>query len=108
MSLIIFYVDYLAQESRSREENFVLKDIPENIFAAFESSTRAQIKASPHLRLPIDSILGQRIYVYRFFTEDFLAPVKSLIPLERRKETLKASLQGLADLHAQDVVRLGR
>jgi hypothetical protein len=92
---------------RSGEENFVLKDIPENIFRGFESGTRAQIKASPHLRLPIDSIPGQRIFVYRFFTEDFLTLVKNQIPLEGRKEILKASLQGLVDLHAQDVVHLG-
>ncbi len=66
---------------RSCEQNFVLKDIPENIFAAFESITRAHIKASLHLRLPIGSIPGQWIFVYRFLTEDFLALVKSQIPL---------------------------
>lgn len=92
---------------RSNEEDFVLKDIPENIFTAFESGTRAQIKASPHLRLLIDSIPGQRIFVYRFFTEDFQTLVKNQIPLEGRKDILKASLQGLVDLHAQDVVHLG-
>lgn len=92
---------------RSGEENFVLKDIPENIFSAFESGTRALIKASPRLRLPIDSIPGQRIFVYRFFTEDFLTLVRNQIPLEGRKEIMKASLQGLVDLHAQDVVHLG-
>ncbi|KAH8710021.1 kinase domain-containing protein [Phaeosphaeriaceae sp. PMI808] len=92
--------------ARSDEENFVVKDIPENIFTAFESGTRAQIKAGPHLRLPIDSIPGQRIFVYRFFTEDLLTLVKNQIPLEGREEILKASLQGLADLHGQDVVHL--
>lgn len=92
---------------RSDEETFVLKDIPENIFTAFESGTRAQIKASPHLRLPIDSIPGQRIFVYQFLTEDFLTIVKNQFPLDGRKEILKASLQGLVDLHGQDVVHLG-
>jgi hypothetical protein len=92
---------------RSGEENFVLKDIPKSIFTAFESGTRAQIKVSPRLRLPIDSIPGQRILVYRFFTEDFLTLVKNQIPLEGRKEIMKASLQGLVDLHDQDVVHLG-
>jgi hypothetical protein len=92
---------------RSDEQSFVLKDIPENIFEAFETGTRAQIKPSPHLRLPIDNIPGQRIFVYRFLNEDFLTLVKNQIPLEGRKEILKASLQGLDDLHAQDVVHLG-
>jgi hypothetical protein len=92
---------------RSDQQNFVLKDIPENIFNAFESDTRAQIKASPHLRLPIDNIPGQRIFVYQFLNEDFLTLVKNQIPLEGRREILKASLQGLDDLHVQDVVHLG-
>jgi hypothetical protein len=92
---------------RSDQQNFVLKDIPQSIFEAFESGTRAQIKTSPHLRLPIDNIHGQRIFVYRFLNEDFLTLVKNQIPLEGTKEVLKASLQGLGDLHAQDVIHLG-
>lgn len=92
---------------RSGEQDFVLKDIPENIFSAYESETRAHIKPSPYLRLPVDEIPGQRIFVYSFLTEDFFTVLKTGITLQRRKEILKASLQGLIDLHAQDVVHLG-
>jgi hypothetical protein len=93
---------------RSGEEDFILKDLPENIYLAFESGTRARIKESSHLRLPFDSILNQRIFVYRFLTEDFLTLIKNQIHLKGKKEILKASLQGLVDLHACDVVHLGR
>ncbi|KAI9657400.1 MAG: hypothetical protein M1821_003082 [Bathelium mastoideum] len=91
---------------RCGEDDFVLEEIPGNIYSAFESGTRARIRESSHLRLPVDSIPNQRIFVYRFLTEDFLTLIKNEISLKGRKEILKASLQGLADLHACNVVHL--
>ncbi|KAI9688239.1 MAG: hypothetical protein M1822_001745 [Bathelium mastoideum] len=91
---------------RCGEDDFVLKDIPESLYSAFESSTRARIKESSDLRLPVDSIPNQRIFVYRFLAEDFLTLIKNQISSKGRKEILKASLHDLVDLHACDVVHL--
>ena len=86
----------------------MLKDIPENIFDAFESTVRLHIGESRYLRLPFDTIPEERIYAYRFLTDDFIDLVKKQIPMKARKEILKASLQGLVDLHSCDVVHLGK
>jgi hypothetical protein len=97
----------LLTPSRSDKESFVLKDIPKPILSAFEDTLRPQIKESPYLRLPINRIPAHRILAYKFLTDDFLSLVRKAIPMKRRKEILKASLRGLADLHARDVVHLG-
>jgi hypothetical protein len=86
----------------------VLKDIRKNIFDAFESTLRLQIRVSRYLRLPFDTIPEESTYVYRFLADDFLDLVKKQIPMKARKEILKASLQGLVDLHSCDVVHLGK
>lgn len=39
---------------------------------------------------------------------DFLNLVRNQIPVHARKEILKASLAGIADLHDRDIVHLGK
>jgi hypothetical protein len=92
---------------RSGQDKFVLKDIPKDIFSGFNEKIWPQLRESPYIRSPWDTIPGQRIFVYKYLTDDFLSLVKKQIPMRARKQILKASLQGIAELHDQDVIHLG-
>ncbi|KAI9681343.1 MAG: hypothetical protein M1817_002626 [Caeruleum heppii] len=85
-----------------------MKDNPPAIFSGFNEDIlpRLHSDASPHLRLPFDTIPDQRILVYRYLGDDFLSLIRKAIPMRTRRQILKASLRGLADLHDRDVVHL--
>ncbi|EXJ80684.1 CMGC protein kinase [Capronia epimyces CBS 606.96] len=90
----------------SGQDKFVLKDIPKDIFSAFYENTWHRLRDCPHIRLPLDTIPDQRIFVYQYLDDDFLSLVKKKIPMKARKKILQASLQGIAELHDRDVVHL--
>jgi hypothetical protein len=46
--------------------------------------------------------------VYNYLSNDFLSLVKENISLQARKRILKASLLGIAELHDQHIVHLGK
>jgi tRNA A-37 threonylcarbamoyl transferase component Bud32 len=56
----------------------------------------------------VDTIPDQRIFVYEYLNDDFLSLVRNQIPMRARKEILKATLQGIADMHDRDIVHLGK
>jgi hypothetical protein len=109
--LAMFVLSSIQQNSltdrSSDEEQFILKEIPDAIFSAYETTLRQQIRESPYLRLPFEAIPQQRIHVYRWLTDDFLSLINKKIAMKWRKKILKDSLRGLMDLHATDVVHLG-
>lgn len=90
----------------------MLKDIPKNIFSSFNEDIWPQLRRRgsecPHIRLPFDTIPDQRIFVYRYLDDDFLSLVRKKPSLQARRQILKASLKGIAALHDQDVVHLGK
>ncbi|KAL9127414.1 MAG: hypothetical protein Q9217_003710 [Psora testacea] len=88
------------------QDKFVLKDIPKDIFSNFSKNIRPRLRESPYIRLPCDTIPDQRIFVYKYLNDDFLNLVRKQIPMQARKQILKASLQGIAELHDRDVVHL--
>jgi hypothetical protein len=55
----------------------------------------------------VDTIPDHRIFVYQYLNDDFLSLVRYQIPVRARKEILKATLQGIADVHDRDIVHLG-
>lgn len=73
----------------------VLKDIPRDIHSGFNEDIRLQLRESQYICLPCDTIPGQRIFVYRYLTDDFLSLVRNGIPVRARKQVLKATLQGV-------------
>lgn len=85
----------------------MLKDIPKDIFSGFNENIWPQLSESPYIRLPWDTIPGQRIFVYKYLTDDFLSLGRKQIPMRARKHMLKASLLGIAELHDRHVVHLG-
>ncbi|KAH9864673.1 hypothetical protein J1614_010608 [Plenodomus biglobosus] len=87
-------------------QNLILKDIPVNIFSAFNEDIRPRLPKSPRIRVPLDDIPDQRIFVYQYLKEDFLDLVRKPIPMYARKQILKAALQGIAEMHDQDIVHL--
>ncbi|OAX78472.1 serine/threonine protein kinase [Emergomyces africanus] len=91
----------------SGQDKFILKDIPKTIFSSFNEDIRPRLRESPFLRLPHDTIPDQRIFVYKYMDDDFLSLVRNHISIQARKQILKASLQGIAELHSHDIVHLG-
>ncbi|MCJ1254545.1 hypothetical protein MMC24_002360 [Lignoscripta atroalba] len=90
----------------SGQEKFVLKDIPKDIFSGFSENIWPRLRGSLYIRLPCDTILNQRIFVYKYLDDDFLKLVRKQIPMQARKQVLKATLQGISELHDRDVVHL--
>ncbi|KAJ5216913.1 calcium/calmodulin dependent protein kinase, partial [Penicillium chermesinum] len=91
---------------RSGEDTFVLKDIPRDIFDNFNENIRPRLRQSPHIRLPCDTIPGQRIFVYKYTTDGFLGLVRRGISMRARKQILKSTMLGIAELHEQQIVHL--
>ncbi|KAF2452293.1 putative calcium/calmodulin dependent protein kinase [Lineolata rhizophorae] len=87
-------------------DEFVLKDIPKDIFSNFTEIIRPRLRESPYIRLPFDNIPGHRIFVYRYLIDDFLSLVRKHIPMRARKQILKASLLGIVELHERDIAHL--
>ena len=84
-----------------------MKDIPQNMFSAFNENILPRLPRAPRIRLPLDTIPDQRIFVYEYLNDDILSLVRNQIPMRARKEILKATLQGIADMHDHDIVHLG-
>jgi hypothetical protein len=55
----------------------------------------------------VDTIPDQCIFVYKYLNDDFSSLVRRQIPMRARKEILKATLQGIADMHDRDIVHFG-
>ena len=60
-----------------------------------------------YVRLPWDTVAGQRIPVYRYLTDDFLSLVNKQITERATKKILKDSLRGIAELHNHHIIHLG-
>lgn len=87
----------------------MLKDIPESILSHFNERLWPRLckDTSALLRLPFDTIPDQRIFVYKYLTDEFLCLVREQIPMQARRHILKVSLQAIAELHDRDIVHLG-
>ncbi|EGC48867.1 calcium/calmodulin dependent protein kinase [Histoplasma capsulatum var. duboisii H88] len=90
----------------SGQDKFILKDIPKTIFSSFNEDIHPRFHESPFLRLPHDTIPDQQIFVYKYMDDDFLSLARKQISMQARKQILKASLQGIAELHSHDIVHL--
>ncbi|KAH8787984.1 kinase domain-containing protein [Diaporthe sp. PMI_573] len=87
-------------------DKFILKDIPKEIYSSFNEGIRPRLREHENLRLPSDTIPSKCIFVYKYLTDDFLSLAKQQLPTADRKQVLKACLQGIAELHDQDIVHL--
>lgn len=59
------------------------------------------------LRVPLDTIPDQRVFVYKYLSDDFLHLVRKGLPIEACRKVLRATLQAISQLHGGDVVHLG-
>jgi hypothetical protein len=55
----------------------------------------------------VDTIPDQRIFVYKYLNNDFLSLARNRIPVRARREILRSTLQGIAEIHDRDIVHLG-
>ena len=101
-----FWVALLI-EFRSGQNKYILKDITRDIYDKFTEEIQPRLCKTNHIRLPCDSISGQRVFVYKYMTDDFLSLVKRGISTRTRKQILKSCLLGIAEMHEQQVVHLG-
>ena len=92
---------------RFAQNQFILKEIPKDIFSAFNENIMSQLRETPHVRLPCDNVPNQRILVYKYLTDDFLSLVREQIPMQARKQVLKAVLKGITELHDRHIIHLG-
>jgi hypothetical protein len=77
------------------------------MFDHFNEEIRPNLRDSPFLRLPVDTITGHRVFVFRYLTEDLLSLVRKQISMPLTKKILKDSLRGLVNIHSQDIIHLG-
>jgi len=93
---------------RSDNRDYILKDIPKNIFSAFNQNIKPRLQDCPHLRLPLDTIPNQRIFVYEYLKNDMLNLVrKKGVNSCAKRQILKATLEGIAEMHVRSIVHLG-
>ncbi|KAK2731175.1 hypothetical protein FQN57_003547 [Myotisia sp. PD_48] len=92
----------------SGQHKFILKDIPKSFFSSFNEDIWPRLREkSRYLRLPHDTIPGQQnVFVYKYMDSDLLSLVRTQLPLQARKQILKATLQGIAELHNNNIVHL--
>lgn len=84
-----------------------MKDIQQSIYKNFEEILQSRLRQHPQLRFPSETIPDQRIYAYKCLENSFLTLVKEKhISIEARKQILKASLEGIAELHDHNVVHI--
>ncbi|KAK2749961.1 hypothetical protein FQN55_002678 [Onygenales sp. PD_40] len=84
------------------DEKFLLKDVADFNYL---QEIYSKVSNCPHLRLPRDTIPSRSMYIYEFFTDDFLSLVSKVdLPPETTKRILKDALQGIAALHDQGIV----
>lgn len=73
----------------------------------FNEDLLPRLPECPNIRLPYDTIPNRETLVYRYLTDDFLTLVRKRPSIQARKQILKASLRGIAELHSRDIVHLG-
>ncbi|RDL35714.1 uncharacterized protein BP5553_06326 [Venustampulla echinocandica] len=87
-------------------DQFVLKDIPKDMLSSFNGDIRPKLNESLYIRLPLDTIPGHSILVYKYLTNDFLGLGRKQLPMLARKRILQDCLRGIAELHDRQVVHL--
>ena len=85
-----------------------MKDIPQSYHSNFTENTWPQLRQRqhPNIRLPLDTVPDERISVYKYLSHDLLELARTSLGSHSRKRILKATLQGLAELHDRDIVHL--
>jgi hypothetical protein len=78
-----------------------------NILSTFNEDIQPRLPQTARIRVPLDEIPEKRIFVYEYLKDDFLGIVKDEMSMRARKEILKATLQGIAELHDRNIVHLG-
>ena len=93
----------------------MLKDIPRDIFSGFNEEIWPKLRngttttTCSSIRLPVDRIPDERVFVYSYLTDDFLGIVRrKRVSVGARKRILKAALRGIVELHDRDIAHLGR
>lgn len=86
----------------------MLKDIPQSYYENFTENIWPQLRQRqhPNIRLPLDTVPDDRIFVYKYLSHDLLELAKTSLGPHSRKRILKGVLQGLAELHDHNIVPL--
>ncbi|CBX98161.1 similar to calcium/calmodulin dependent protein kinase [Plenodomus lingam JN3] len=83
----------------SGNNEFMLKDIPPNIFSAFNENIRPRLPQTCRIWLPLDTILNQRIFVYEYLDDDFLSLVhmhdRDIVHLDVKPDNILVNYRNL-------------
>ncbi|KAL1959519.1 hypothetical protein VTO42DRAFT_1964 [Malbranchea cinnamomea] len=90
----------------SGQERVIMQEIPRAVFSSFNEDIRPRLPESPYRRLPHDTIPNRQIFVYKYMNDDLLSIARTQMSVRARKQILKASLPGIAELHNHDIVHL--
>ena len=86
---------------------FIVKDIHQcNLEDLLDIYRR--VGDSPYIRLLHDTVPGNSMFVYRYFTGHLLSLARKKLPIALVKRILKDALRGLAALHDQNIVHNGK
>ncbi|TAQ88176.1 hypothetical protein B7494_g3490 [Chlorociboria aeruginascens] len=91
---------YLATAGNQK---FILKNVPRSNFEYLQDMYR-DLCSCPYLRLSQDTVPGQSIFVYQYFSDHLLSLVQKNLPIALTKRILKDTLRGLAALHDKNIV----
>nr|POE59345.1 serine/threonine-protein kinase ssn3 [Quercus suber] len=99
---------YVATITRVGGCQYILKDIPDSYHSNFTEDIWPRLRHGPHphVRLPCDTVPGQRVLVYKYFSHDFLELARTKIGLKTRSRILKSVLHNLAEMHDHNIVHL--
>ncbi|KAF2764864.1 kinase domain-containing protein [Teratosphaeria nubilosa] len=102
--------DYIGESGLKYQFQQIVQRRPEtgSVWIAQAQNRKYILKERPHpnIRLPRDSVPGQRILVYDYLSHKFLELARNELAFRDKKSILKQTLQGLAELHNSDIVHL--
>lgn len=73
----------------------------------YQKALQEPLSACPNLRVMLDTIPEEEIFVYDFFADDLLNFSKRQLSPDTRRSILKQALTGLADLHDRRIFHTG-
>jgi hypothetical protein len=100
-------VSNLLLSARAEGQRFILKDVPTSEFKYLQG-LQSNLVGCPYLRLAQDTVPGESVFVYNYFSDDLLNLVQRDLSIATTTQIFKDALRGLAALHGQNIVHAGK
>ncbi|KAL2176137.1 kinase-like domain-containing protein [Thermothelomyces heterothallicus CBS 202.75] len=87
----------------SEGKQFILKDMIKGEFD-YQLSLQTPLAPCPHIRVLVDTIRDDEMFVYGFLPGDLLHLSQQALSKQTRRHILKSALLGLAELHDRGII----